>query len=194
MSAIFLLFFSTVTFALSSIHIPLLRPSFYLKLSGISGRKCLLSTPLLLGYNGSLDTHFFRATTRLMSWPGGVRYSCLLQSLVVFLLNSYIHSSLFLDWQRKVSFKFVAIQVSSVSAEKFMLSRHPRCILSRLCCNQHSMLLNSYLSRICTIQNPSCSACGHPIQNTSHLILHCPATDSLSRLLFGDCVFLRPLP
>ena len=27
----------------------------------------------------------------------------------------------------------------------------------------------------------------------SHLILHCPATDSLRRLLFGDSISLRPL-
>ena len=67
-----------------------------------------------------------------------------------------------------------------------MLPRHARCVLSRLRCNGHSPLLSSYLSRIARIENPSCCACGHSSQNTSHLILHCPATDSLRRSHFGD--------
>ena len=50
------------------------------------------------------------------------------------------------------------------------------------------LLLSSYLSRIGRIENPSFSACRHPSQDTSHLILHCPATDSLRRSLFGDCL------
>ena len=50
------------------------------------------------------------------------------------------------------------------------------------------LLLSSYLSRIGRIENPSFSASRHPSQDTSHLILHCPATDSLRRLLFGDCL------
>ena len=61
-------------------------------------------------------------------------------------------------------------------------------------CNRKSSrtpVLISYLSRINRIENSSCSVCGHTTQNTSHLILHCPATDSLRRLLFGD--FLSPL-
>ena len=74
-----------------------------------------------------------------------------------------------------------------------MLPRHARCVLSRLRCNGHSLLLGSYLSRIGRIENPSCSACGHSSQDTSHLILHCPATDSLRRSLFGDSLSLRPL-
>ena len=74
-----------------------------------------------------------------------------------------------------------------------MLPRHARCVLSRLRCNGHSLLLGSYLSRIGRIENPSCSACGHSSQDTSHLILHCPARDSLRRSLFGDSISLRPL-
>ena len=49
-----------------------------------------------------------------------------------------------------------------------------------------SLLLGSYLSRIGRIENPSCSAFGYSSQDTSHLILHCPATGSLRRSLFGD--------
>ena len=67
-----------------------------------------------------------------------------------------------------------------------MLPRHASCVLSRLRCNGHSLLLGSYFSRIGRIENPSCSACGHSSQDVSHLILHCPATDSLRRSLFGD--------
>ena len=37
-----------------------------------------------------------------------------------------------------------------------MLPRHDRCVLSRLRCNGHSLLLGSYLSRIGRIENPSC--------------------------------------
>ena len=66
-----------------------------------------------------------------------------------------------------------------------MLPRHARCVLSRLCCNGHSLLLSSYLSRIGRVENPSCSACGHSSQGTSHLILHCPATLSLATLCFS---------
>ena len=74
-----------------------------------------------------------------------------------------------------------------------MLPRHARCVLSRLHCNGRSLHLGSYLSRIGRIENPSCSICGHPSQDNSHLVLHCPDTDSLRRSLLGDSVSLRPL-
>ena len=66
-------------------------------------------------------------------------------------------------------------------------------VLSRLRCNGQSLLLSSYLCRIGKIENPSCSACGHSSQDTSHLILHCPATDSLRCSFFGDSLFLYVL-
>ena len=74
-----------------------------------------------------------------------------------------------------------------------MLPRHARCVLSRLRCNGHNLLLGSYLSGIGRIENPSCSACGHSSQDTSHLVLHCPATNSLRRSLFGDSLSLYNL-
>ena len=104
-----------------------------------------------------------------------------------------IHSCLFSDWRRTVSSKFFDTQVLSISTEKFVFSRHARCVLSRLRCNGHSLLLGSYLSRIGRIKNPSCSTCGHSSQDTSHLILQCPATDSLRRSLFGDTLSLYVL-
>ena len=93
-------------------------------------------------------------------------------------------SPLISDWRRTVSSKYFDTQVPSISTEELVLPRHARCVLSRLRCNGHSLLLGSYLSRIGRIENSSCSACGHSSQDISHLILHCPATDSLRRSLF----------
>ena len=92
-----------------------------------------------------------------------------------------------------MSSKFFATQVSSISTEELVLHRHTRCVLSRLRCNGYSLLLNFYLSKISRIENPSCSACGHSSQHTSHLILHGRATDSLQCPLFSDSVSLRSL-
>ena len=108
-------------------------------------------------------------------------------------LISRIHSYLFSDWRRTVSSKYFDSQVPSTSTEELVLPRHARCVLSRLRCNGHSLLLGSYLSRIGRIENLSCSACGHSSWDTSHLILHCPATDSLRRSLFGDSLSLYDL-
>ena len=74
-----------------------------------------------------------------------------------------------------------------------MLFCHARFVLSRLHCNRHSLLLGSYLSRIGRIENPSFSACGHSPQDISHLILQCPATDSVPLTLWQLSVSLRPL-
>ena len=74
---------------------------------------------------------------------------------------SRIHSRLISDWRRTVSSKFFDTQIPSISTEELVIPRHARCVLSRLCCNGHSLLLGSYLSRIGRIENPSCSACKH---------------------------------
>ena len=108
-------------------------------------------------------------------------------------LISGIHSRLISDWRRTVSLKFFDTQVPSISTEELVLPRHARCVLSRLRCNEHSLLLGSYLSRIGRIENPSCSACGHSSHRTSHLILHCPAMDSSRRSLSGDSLSLYDL-
>ena len=84
-SAIYLLF-SYLTLALSSPPCPLLDLSSYLKLCGRSGRNCLPSPPVQLGYNGSSDIRFSRETMRLMTWLDEERYSRPPQSLVVSLL------------------------------------------------------------------------------------------------------------
>ena len=76
---------------------PLLHLSSYLKLCGRSGRNCLLSSSVLLDYNGSPDTRFSQGTTRPMSWLDGERYLRPPQSLVVSLLLPVV-STLVLSW------------------------------------------------------------------------------------------------
>ena len=90
-----LLFSYYLTLVLSSPLCPLLRFSFYLKLSGRSDRNCLQSPPVLSDYNGSPDTRFSRGTTRLMSWPDGERYLRPPQSLVFSLLLSLVSTLFF---------------------------------------------------------------------------------------------------
>ena len=127
----------------------------------------------------------------LARWGALLALSAIPCSLSRFI--SRIHSRLISDWRRTVSSKYFDTQVPSISTGKLVLPRHARCVLSRLRCNGHNLLLGSYLSRIGRIENPSCSACGHPSQDISHLILHCPATDSLGRSLFGDSPSLYDL-
>ena len=121
-----------------------------------------------------------------MSWLDGVRYLRPPQSLVVSLLSPLVLS-----------------RTGGVLSHRSSLTRRfPRFPQRNLC----SLIMlavsslvfaatdtGSYLSRIGKIENPSCSACGHPSQDISHLILHCPATDSLRRSLFGDSLSLYDL-
>ena len=128
---------------MSSPPCPLLHLSFY---RNLSSKNCLLS-PVLLCYNGSPDTRFFRETTRLMSWLDGECYLCPMQSLVVSFLLSLV-STLLISWIASitVSSKFFPTQVSSISIEELVLPHHACCVFFR--CNGHSLLLSSYLSRI----------------------------------------------
>jgi len=59
-----------------------------------------------------------------------------------------------------------------------------RCELSQLRCHGHSHLLSSYLCRI-KWKNSSCSACGHPLQDATHLLLNCSASEPLRHTIFG---------
>ena len=79
--------------------------------------------------------------------------------------------------------KFFHTWKPPVFTVELVLPRHARCVFSRVRCNGHNLLLNSHLFRI---ENPSESACDHPIRGTPHIILCCPATDSLRRSHFGD--------
>ena len=82
------------------------------------------------------------------------------------------------------------MQVPLISTEELVLPRQAWCALSRLHCNGHNLLSSFYFSRIGRIENSSCSAYGHPSQDNSHLILHCPATVSLRRSFFDNFLSL----
>ena len=58
-------------------------------------------------------------------------------------LISRTHSRLISNWRRTVWLKFFDTQVPSISTEELVLSRHARCVLSRLRCNGHSLFLGS---------------------------------------------------
>ena len=134
---------------------------------------------------GSWTLTFFRRKMFLINWPGGTRYSCLLNSLLVFTL-------VFARTRGALSHLNSSIYRPLASTEELVLPRHARCMLSRLHCNGPSLPLNFYLFIIGRIGNPSCSACSHQTHDTSHLILHCPATGSLGTL-FGDSLSLYDL-
>ena len=88
-SAISLLFSYYLTLVLFLPPCRLLHLSSYLKLCGRSGRNCLLS-PVLSGCNGSQDTHFYRETMRMISWPDGEHCLRPPLSFVVFLFLSLV--------------------------------------------------------------------------------------------------------
>ena len=109
-SATSLLLLSDSLSVLGTLSFP---PSFfYFKLSGRSGRNCLLPPPVLSGYDGSLDTRFSQGTTRLMSWPDRECYLHSLQSLVVSLLLSLVSTLLcsrtggILSHQNSLTYRF----------------------------------------------------------------------------------------
>ena len=171
----------SLTLALSSPPCPLFRLSFYLNLSGRSGRNCLLSSSVLSDYNGSPNTRFSQETTRLMSWSEGERYSCPLQSFVVSLLFSRIGSVL--------SYLNSSTHRGSIDFHLETCAPSSRSALSRFRCNGHSLLLSSYLSKIGSIENSCCRVCGHL---SSHSALSSNGID-VPLALWRHSVSLRPL-
>ena len=140
------LFSSYLTLVPSSPPCPLLYLSSYLKFCGRSGRNCLLSPHVLSGYNGSPDTRFSRGTTQLMSLPDGERYLRPPQSLVVSLLLSLVSTLVLsrtggvLSHLNSLTLRFPQFPPRNLCS-LVMLA----CVLSRLRCNGHSLLLGSYL-------------------------------------------------
>ena len=101
--------------------------------------------------------------------------------------------SLYTSWRRSVQSGFFQHQIPSVSPEELTLPHSARCALSRLRCNGHSTLLNSYLHRVGRAETPSCSNCGSEPQDLSHLVLDCPVLDLLRRAIFGHTLSLLDL-
>ena len=105
-------------------------------------------------------------------------------------LSSLISSqrlSLYTSWRRSVQSGL--FQLFSIS-EELALPRSVCCALSRLRCNGHSTLLNTYLHRVGRAETPSCSNCGSESQDLSHLGLDCPVLDHLRRPIFGHSLSL----
>ena len=88
---------------------------------------------------------------------------------------------------------FFQHQIPTVSPEELTLPRSARCALSRLRCNGHKTLHNSYLHRIGRAETHSCSNCGSESQDLSHLVLDCPVLDPLRRAIFGHTLSLLDL-
>ena len=157
-SAISLLFSSYLTLALSPPPSSLSHFCFYLNLCQklFSLFSSSIRLPWVSGHSFLPDDDAADELARRVALLVPSEMPCSYSSLI-----SDIHSSLFWDWRHTVSSKFFDTQAPSISTEKLVLLRHAHCVLSRLRCNGHSLLLSSYLYRIGRIENPSCSACGH---------------------------------
>ena len=107
-----------------------------------------------------LDTRFSWGTTRLISWPDGEHYPCLLQTLVVSLLLSLVSTLVFsrtggaLFNLNSLTHRFPRIPPRNLCS-LVMLA-----VFSLVFLQRHSLLLSSYFSKIGRIEN-LCSACGH---------------------------------
>ena len=130
-----------------------------------------------------------------MRWAGGVRCSshplfCVV-SLPLPLVSAFLsyRTGSVLSEQNSSTHKLFHNPLSKM----YFLFKIVALILSRLRCNRHCFLLNTYLSRVGKIENSSCSIYSHPTQYTSHFIRHCPGTEALHCSFFGDFYLLYDL-
>jgi len=84
-------------------------------------------------------------------------------------------------WRRTLSHNSLSCQISSVSSEELALPHSVNC--PDFAATFTASTLN--LCRIKRKENSSCSACGHPLQHLTHLLLDCPVSEPLRRAIFG---------
>ena len=108
-------------------------------------------------------------------------------------LISSQRQSLYTSWRPSVQSGLFQHQIPPVSPEELTLPRSARCALSRLRCNGHSTLLNTYLHRVGRAETPSCSNCDSESQDLSHLVLDCPVLDHLRQAIFAHTLSLPDL-
>ena len=111
---------------------------------------------------------------------------------LTFLISSQ-RQSLYTSWRRSFQSGLFLHQIPPVFPEELTLPHSTCCTLSRLCCNRHSTLLNSYFHRIGQAETPSCSNCGFKSQDLSHLMLDCPVLDHLHQAIFSHTLSLLDL-
>ena len=174
-------------------HPVLLNLSFYLKLSGRSVRSCLFSSLLL------------SACVRIQWVPGHLFFqgnmadklarqeTLFIPSAIPCCLSSYLSYPLFFSQTRGLlshlnssKHRFFWFPLRNLISTE--LHDHACCVLSRLCCNGHSLLLSSYLTRIgrivsfyaaladTSLRTPLISICTVQLQTLRHLLFD----DSLS--------------
>ncbi len=98
----------------------------------------------------------------------------------------YFKSSIFSSWRDQVRCSFYDGRIPTVNREERSLSRVARTELSRLRCNGHSLLLNSYLFRLGRVDTPICSKCGEDTTSAPlHELFQCPALFFRQRSFFG---------
>ena len=99
-------------------------------------------------------------------------------------LASSFRQSLYSSWRASVRSSFLSTQIPKVASEELSLPRSVRCQLSRLRCNGHSTLLQTYLHRIGRSSSPCCPLCGTGPHDVPHLF-SCPSLASTRVAIFG---------
>jgi len=89
----------------------------------------------------------------------------------------------------KLILSFIFCQISSVYSKELVLSRLAYCEqyypdFAATITAFFFFIISSYRCRI-KRKNSSCSACRHQLQDLTHLLLDCPASEPLQRAIFG---------